>query len=150
MARPIKWTKEKKDKAIDIIYNGMYNGQSCRSIIDGADRNILPSYRVFLKWIDEDKILSKHYTYMREVRAEKIFDEILTISDSQQNDIVDKDGVKTVNHNVINRNRLQVDARKWILSKMNPKKYGDKQEVDIKANSVIQYKNVSKQFPDKE
>ena len=44
--------------------------------------------------------------------------------------------------------RIQVDARKWILSKMNPKKYGDKIEVDstIKGeitNNVIDYSKLS-------
>ena len=29
------------------------------------------------------------------------------------------------NHNVINRDRLRVDARKWAASKLAPKKYGD-------------------------
>ena len=27
--------------------------------------------------------------------------------------------------------RLQIDARKWILGKMNPKKYSDKQTVEM-------------------
>ena len=40
-----------------------------------------------------------------------------------------EDGKVVTNHNVIQRDRLRVDARKWALSKMNPKKYGDKVDV---------------------
>ena len=44
--------------------------------------------------------------------------------------IIDKDGNEVVNHNVIQRDRLRVDTRKWYLSKLNPKKYSDKIQVD--------------------
>ena len=33
----------------------------------------------------------------------------------------------------VNRNRLRVDARKWYLSKLAPKKYGDRQAIEIAA-----------------
>lgn len=137
MARPIKWTKNKKAKAIKIIFDGMYNGKSCRSILDKADRNILPSYRIFLEWISNDTELSKHYIHMRDARADKIFDEILIISDKSEKDVTEKDGVKTINHNIIHRNRLQIDARKWVLAKMNPKKYGEKLEVETNNTTKI-------------
>ncbi|MBT8043576.1 MAG: hypothetical protein KJO79_01395 [Verrucomicrobiae bacterium] len=34
------------------------------------------------------------------------------------------------NHENIQRSRLRVDTRKWMTSKMKPKKYGDKLELD--------------------
>ena len=37
------------------------------------------------------------------------------------------DGKEIINQDVIARSRLRVDARKWIASKLLPKKYGDKQ-----------------------
>ena len=140
------YTQKEKDKIFNKVCERIAKGESLMKILDGEGTFSRTIWFELIK--DKDK--NNNYARACEIRQDRIFNDILTISDSQQNDIVDKDGVKTVNHNVINRNRLQVDARKWILSKMNPKKYGDKQEVDIKANSVIQYKNVSKQFPDKE
>jgi hypothetical protein len=92
----------------------------------------MPSYSTFYIWLNDDETKSKRYARATEVRAEKIFDEILDISDSQEGDVyIDKDGKECINHNIINRARLRVDARKWILSKMNPKKFSDKSQQDI-------------------
>ena len=56
--------------------------------------------------------------------------------------IINEEGNPITNHNVIQRDRLRVDARKWALSKMNPKKYGDKQaiEMDIKEEKPFTFK----------
>ena len=50
-----------------------------------------------------------------------MFEEIIEIADESENDKVN--GV--LNSEAIQRSKLRVDARKWALSKMNPKKYGD-------------------------
>ena len=38
---------------------------------------------------------------------------------------------------------------RWKASKRSPKKYGDKMEVEQNQKQIIEYCNVSKQFPDK-
>jgi hypothetical protein len=59
-------------------------------------------------------------------------EEILNIADNQEADVLeDEDGNITTNHNVINRARLRVDSRKWLMSKMFPKKYGDRVQQDV-------------------
>ena len=40
--------------------------------------------------------------------------------------------VRQFNLDHIQRMRLRVDTRKWMVGKMNPKKYGDRQVVDGK------------------
>ena len=53
------------------------------------------------------------------------------IADDQENDVYeDEDGREQTNHNVINRAKIRIDSRKWMLGKMNPKKYSDKIQVD--------------------
>jgi hypothetical protein len=138
MARPITWTKEKKQEAIDIILNEISeNGKSVRSILDKADRNILPSNVTFCDWLSQDDKLVKQYARATEIRAEKIFDEILDIADESINDTyTDETGKEYTNHEVINRSRLRVDARKWVLSKMNPKKYGEKIDHTTNGESI--------------
>lgn len=122
----MKWTPENKEKALLDIFKHIEDGKSVRSLLDKADRNILPSNRIFLEWVAEDEELGKRYARARELREELIFEEILNIADSQENDIIETENGSVVNHNVINRNRLQIDARKWMLGKMNSSKYGDK------------------------
>jgi hypothetical protein len=50
--------------------------------------------------------------------------------------------IEVVNTEHIQRSRLRVDARKWIASKLKPKKYGDKMDVTsdgkaIKGNTIM-------------
>lgn len=119
-------------KEIESIFNDIVkliseDGLSLRKAID--KNNI--STQTFYRWLEEDAIKSKRYARATEIRADRIFDEILDISDSQEGDVYeDSDGVIRTNHDIINRARLRVDSRKWILSKMNPKKYSDKIQVD--------------------
>jgi hypothetical protein len=40
---------------------------------------------------------------------------------------------------MLGHRRLQIDARKWMLGKLNPKKYGDKLEVDQNTNMTISW-----------
>jgi len=113
------------------------DGQSVRAIM--KDRKMFCRAE-FYKMVDKDEELKDHYARAMSDRADHLFEEILTISDSQEYDVSTKeDGTEVINHNVINRNRLQVDSRKWILSKMNPKKYGDKVDVttDGKAINIL-------------
>ena len=90
----------------------------------------MPSSRTFFKWIDEDKEKVKQYERSLELRSEMLFDEIIEIADKQSEDVgEDENGNKVINHNIVQRNRLQIDARKWALSKMFPKKFGDKTDI---------------------
>lgn len=117
------YTPEQIEEKFDIIIEDISeNGLSLRRALDGM------SSRTFFEWLDEDKEKQKRYARACEARADRIFEEIIEIADKQDKDVIgeDENGNEIINHNIIARNRLQVDARKWAVSKMNPKKYGDK------------------------
>lgn len=99
-------------------------------------RSSMPSSQTFYKWLeDEDK--AKRYARACEVRADTIFEEILEISDESNADVyIDDQGNLQKDGDVIQRARLRVDARKWVLSKMAPKKYGDKLDVTSKDEKI--------------
>lgn len=122
------YSKEQKETILNEIFLLIANdGLALRNILK---RDNMPSVETFYKWINEDKEKAIQYARATEIRADKIFDEILTISDSTEDDIIiDENGNPITNHNVINRDRLRIDSRKWVLSKMQPKKYGDKLDV---------------------
>jgi hypothetical protein len=89
--------------------------------------------KTFYKWLDEDEVKEKQYTRATTLRAEEIFEEILQIADTPQEGITTKEndqGLEISRSDMIQHRRLQVDARKWMLGKMNPKKYSDKIQVD--------------------
>ena len=130
------YTEENKEKIFSLICDELEKGYSLRSILRRED---MPSSRTFFKWIDEDKEKVKQYERSLELRSEMLFDEIIEIADKQSEDVgEDENGNKVINHNIVQRNRLQIDARKWALSKMFPKKFGDKTIHSGDAENPIQ------------
>ena len=130
--KPVYWTEELIKTTFDKIIERICDGDSVRSILDKADRKEYPCNVTFLAWVASNEEYMKQYDKAMEIRADKMFEDLLVIADNQENDVIVKpDGTEYVNNNVIARNKLQIDTRKWALSRMNPKKYGDKQEVDL-------------------
>ena len=128
------------------ILDAIAEGKSLRESCD--KENLAPGN--WINWINSDKQLLEQYTHAREVRAELLFDEMLDIADETSSDtIIDDNGNEKANSEWIARSRLRVDTRKWALSKMLPKKYGDKLEVDNKGEvgltvSIINYSDKDK------
>lgn len=123
------YTEEEKELILnDIFLQIRLKGFSVRRIFrnDNPNKPVI-NQDTFYEWLKNDVETSERYARACEVRADNIFDEILEIADCEDEDIIGPDdGEPRVNHDVIQRDRLRVDARKWILAKMNPKKYGDK------------------------
>lgn len=72
----------------------------------------------------------EQYARAREAQADKMAEDILAIADDGRRDTyTDEAGVERTDQDVIARSRLRVDARKWLASKMAPKKYGDKMAI---------------------
>lgn len=119
--------KEKQDIIDRICKHISENNASLRSALMLHD---MPDATTFYIWINEDESKSKQYARACEQRAENIFEEILEIADENALDItMDDEGGYNVNGEIVQRSRLKIDARKWMLSKMQPKKYGDKLDV---------------------
>lgn len=76
------------------------------------------------------------YARARELQGELLAEQILPISDDGSADMVTRyreDGseYQAVDQEHINRSRLRVDARKWLASKLAPKKYGDRTAMEL-------------------
>lgn len=130
------YSKEEIESTFQSIIQKIEEGRSLRSVLR---EDKMPSSQTFFKWIEQDESKSKQYARACQERADVIFEEILSIADNQEDDVYeDEDGNIITNHNVIQRARLRVDSRKWMLGKMNPKKYGDKLETDNKHSGKIE------------
>lgn len=81
------------------------------------------------------------YARSKYMQAELIADEIVDIADDGSNDlmtVVKGDfEYETERKEVINRSRLRIDSRKWLLSKLIPKKYGDKLDITSDGEKII-------------
>jgi hypothetical protein len=104
-------------------------GRSLKSILRDDD---MPSINTFYDWIESDDKKMNQYARATKIRADFIFEEIIEIADDDSGDrkVNEKTGEEVLDSEFVQRSRLKVDARKWAVSKMNPKKYGDKLDVD--------------------
>lgn len=109
------FTPEQRAKATGEILAQIAMGKSLRSICEAGDQ-WTPAESTFRMWVSESPEIAAQYACAREVRADVIFDEVLTIADAATAETV-------------NVARLQIDARKWMAGKMKPKAYGDKLEL---------------------
>ena len=118
------------------ICTGIAEGQSLRSI---CAQPAMPHISTFLRWLADDSHadLRDQYARAREAQADYLAEEILSIADEECTMVLaskhnshDDDGEGhtevVFDSTAVARNRLRVDARKWLASKMAPKRYGDK------------------------
>ena len=128
MGRQSEYTEE----AADIICEKIATSSiGLKHICDNDDR--LPVYQTVFRWLADPKnaTFRDKYARAREAQAELLADEIIQISDDGTNDTqINEDGMLVTNYDNIQRSRLRVDARKWKASKLYPKKYGDRMEVE--------------------
>lgn len=100
-------------------------GKSLRRI---CTEERFPSESTVRGWVVDDREgFSAQYARAKEMGLHSMAEETIEIADDGANDTYTKeDGSEGVNSDVVQRSRLRVDARKWFLSKMMPKVYGDK------------------------
>jgi hypothetical protein len=105
-------------------------GESLRSVCNDPG---MPARSVVYLWLaDPDKRWAlDQYTRAKELGLEALADDIVDISDDARNDWMERRGGEdnqgwVVNGEHVQRSKLRVEARKWLLAKLAPKKYGDR------------------------
>lgn len=132
------YSQEEKENIFNDIFQSIENGNSLRKSLVSVGI----SSSTFFIWIEEDETKSKQYARATELRAEALLDELMDIVDDSTHDVLEQDlgdGIVNTrtNNEVIQRSRLRYDARRWLISKLNPKKYGDKQILSNDEDSPI-------------
>lgn len=130
--RPSLYSQELADR----ICNDLADGMSLRAV---CRQEGMPAIGTVLRWVgEEDKAAFRdQYARARTVLQEHWAEEILEISDDSTRDTIEKtdeDGkvyAEVPNTEWITRSRLRVDSRKWLLSKLAPKKYGEKVTAEL-------------------
>jgi len=111
LGRPSSYTQEIADK----ICEQLAIGYSIRTVCKGED---MPSVETFFRWLRSNESFREQYARAKQESADAMAEEILDISDDVEHD-----------KEAINKARLRVDTRKFLMAKMKPKKYGDKLDV---------------------
>lgn len=121
------------------ILTRISNGESLRSIVKDDH---MPAQSTVYMWLLRDERFAEQYARAREEQAETMADEIVAISDEQpdMDPIIDKNTGEVVEMRMhsayVQWQKNRVDARKWVASKLKPKKYGDKLDVTSDGQKV--------------
>lgn len=123
------------------ICSRLSTGQTLRQIC--RDEH-MPSESTVRGWVVDDRRgFYAQYARARELCIESWADEIVEIAENGDNDWMTRETEsgrieKQYNGDHIQRSKLRVDSRRWLLSKMKPEKYGDRLELagglEIKMN----------------
>ena len=88
------------------------------------------SHFEFYKLCDSDDLYKARYARAKIIQCDKIIEDAVDIADNNVQDAKTVTGpngelVTVEDREWVNRSRLRVDTRKWLASKLLPKKYGD-------------------------
>ena len=108
--RPSTYTEEMGNRICDKLTEGVSLRKLCM-------QKEFPTASTVYVWLDRFPDFAERYARAREAATEDMLEEILQIADDDKIDPNDK--------------RVRIDTRKWAMAKLKPKKYGDKQTVDV-------------------
>lgn len=125
--------KRRKNAILDAVSAGNSVNSTCEKL--KINRSMI------FKWLTEDKDFSDQYAKAREmcydIWAEQIIEIANTPHPGEKVKILASGEKETTIEDMTNHRRLQIDARKWIVAKLAPKKYGDKLELSGDQDNPI-------------
>jgi hypothetical protein len=129
--RPVKYNKVIADE----ICERLLDGESLREIC--SEEGFPPESTVRRWYVEDIDGFAAHYAKSREAGWLKMAEELADIADNGENDWMksndpENEGYK-FNGEHYQRSRLRLDTRKWILSKMLPKIYGERTHTTVEA-----------------
>ena len=101
----------------------------------------LPRQPTIYRWLSAHPEFRERYALAREQQAQILFDQIVEIADTpKEGAVVITRGDRREERvgDMTEHRRLQIDARKWVLSKLLPKKYGDRIEFTESEDPLVQ------------
>lgn len=138
-----KHYKEDARRAVvlSICHDVIENKISFNQAIENSEITLV----TFYDWLLKDEELQKTYKYAREVRSDVLFEEIVEIADHTEEGVKTKitaAGIEETHGDMTEHRKLKIDARKWVVAKMQPKKYGEKIDVTSGDEPLKQNINV--------
>ncbi len=124
-----KYSKADKERISTEVLKEMRNGLSAFK----ACKIVGVPQSTFNDWLNNDAKLAADYARAREDLLEMMASDMLDIADRP---VKSTDSGATDSGAVADK-KVQIDTRKWLLSKLAPKKYGDKLEVSGDAANPL-------------
>ncbi|EJT9118714.1 DNA-binding protein [Escherichia coli] len=117
VGRPHGYTEEKALEICELVADG----QSINKI---SKMPGMPTRSTILKWFRDVPEFSIMYARAKEIGFEVLADEIIDLSDAAEN----------IKAEELRRHQLMIDTRKWLLAKLQPRKYGERVTQEIVGN----------------
>ena len=108
--RPSTYTEEMGNLICDKLTEGVSLRKLCMS-------DEFPNASTVYVWLDRFPEFAEKYARAREAATEDMLEDLLEIADDPKMDAQEK--------------RVRIDTRKWVMGRLKPKKYGEKQVVDV-------------------
>lgn len=122
VGRPVEW--EEDNPVWEEVVSRMATGKSLSSVLREPG---MPPWATFNRMLRSNEQLRSIYDKAVQDRADKLADEIIELSDA-----VMPEGLRGPEASAwVQQKRLQVDARKWVASKLKPRTYGDRIDVSV-------------------
>ena len=147
---PLKRAKQEKALAIlskpdfwEQLWEHLAEGNTLRSFISGSD---VP-YGVLWRKMQSDPVLMERYEIVRNARALANAERIEALADKVETEQIDPNAAK-----------VAMGARQWLAERMDPKRWGNKVQQDVRITDTTQLhleavrnlmKTVSVQMPEK-
>ncbi len=141
--RPLKRAGRKPmkyDEAVALeVCERIANGESLEDICEDPR---VPSEMTIRRWMAAQPTFREAYARAREQQMEKWADDVIRIADDASGDYVDrvgKDGVveRVVDPETVQRSKLRIDTRKWLMSKLAAARYGDRVDVNVSGSVEV-------------
>jgi hypothetical protein len=100
----------------------VYRGRSLKSLVEDDPRFV--SYEDFLRWVKRDPVRHERFKEAQEMRTEFLAGEILEIADGV-------DAIDAHSNDTVNRDKIRIDTRKWLMSAHNRKRYGETKQIEL-------------------
>jgi hypothetical protein len=124
LGRPSGYTQEKADEICKMLADGITLQTIC-TLPEMPDRQTVHN------WMKSHPDFFDAYTYARQLQADSLAEQVIS---------------EAMNSHDAPIGRLRMDALKWYASKLAPKKYGDK--IEVESNSQQNFK-ISFSVPDR-
>lgn len=115
--RPHGYTEEKALEICELVADG-------ESINKISKMPGMPARSTILKWFRDVPGFSDMYIRAKEIGFEVLADEIIDLADAPENTKKEE----------LNRHHLMIETRKWLLAKLQPRKYGERVTQEIVGN----------------
>lgn len=133
-------TDEDKQKMKESILAQIADGIPLRQIC--REEN-MPNWGTVYDWLAADSAFATRFAHARELGEDAISQDCMDIADDGTNDWMERLDVEgrsigwQINGEHVQRSKLRIETRLKLLSKWNPKKWGDRQTVDMNVTNPV-------------